>query len=136
MAKSRTYYYIGEMIMSTEEEFQKQGFYKEEEHDETDIDQNELKKGIVVEMEHTNNKNVSKQIALDHLIEIPDYYTRLEKMEAIAMNKVKSPYKEIIKFFQQNKNPSDKLVHQFAEKNGFNEHKFEEMIYKLVSWLV
>jgi hypothetical protein len=43
------------------------------------IDQ--LKKGIAVEKEHTSDRNVATEIALDHLAEFPDYYDRLEKAE-------------------------------------------------------
>jgi len=42
----------------------------------------ELKKGIEIEFEHTSRYEISKMIAKDHLDEIPDYYTRLIKMEA------------------------------------------------------
>ena len=41
----------------------------------------ELSMGINVETEHTKSKKKAKEIALDHLEEIPDYYTRLKKME-------------------------------------------------------
>lgn len=41
----------------------------------------ELDKGTEVELEHTNSKGKAKEIALDHLYEIPDYYTRLIDME-------------------------------------------------------
>lgn len=41
----------------------------------------QLTKGIEVESEHTNDKKMAKEIAMDHLSEIPDYYDRLEKME-------------------------------------------------------
>lgn len=41
----------------------------------------ELNMGIKVELEHTKNKETAKEIAMDHLSEIPDYYTRLSKME-------------------------------------------------------
>ena len=44
----------------------------------------ELDSGIKVEMEHTDNKDVAEKIAKDHLAEIPDYYTRLIKMEKEA----------------------------------------------------
>lgn len=44
----------------------------------------QLKMGKKVEMEHTNNPNISEEIASDHLEEIPDYYTRLNKMEKDA----------------------------------------------------
>ena len=32
-------------------------------------------------MEHVNDKDKAREISLDHLVEIPDYYTRLAKME-------------------------------------------------------
>jgi len=48
---------------------------------EKDVDPEELKMGIKVEMEHTTDKNTSTRIALDHLAELKDYYTRLNKME-------------------------------------------------------
>ena len=46
-----------------------------------DIDTSELKSGTSVEMEHTDDKHFAEKIARDHLAELPDYYTRLEKME-------------------------------------------------------
>lgn len=39
----------------------------------------QLKKGIKVELEHTSNKTVAKEIASDHLDEDPNYYTKLLK---------------------------------------------------------
>jgi len=48
---------------------------------EKDVDAKELEMGIAVEHEHTTNKDIAKRIALDHLAEIKDYYTRLAKME-------------------------------------------------------
>lgn len=44
----------------------------------------QLEIGIEVEMEHTNNKDKATEIALDHLVEFPDYYDRLEDMENVA----------------------------------------------------
>ena len=41
----------------------------------------QLRKGVKVELEHTTDKNVAREIALDHLSEYPDYYDRLEKVE-------------------------------------------------------
>lgn len=49
--------------------------------DEKDVDPKELAMGIKVEYEHTSNREASKKIALAHLLELPDYYTRLKKME-------------------------------------------------------
>lgn len=48
---------------------------------EKDVDPKELKMGMKVEMEHTDDKQIAKKIALDHLSEMDDYYTRLAKME-------------------------------------------------------
>lgn len=47
-------------------------------------DAKELEMGIKVEMEHTTLPIISRKIAMDHLKEIPDYYTRLDKMESEA----------------------------------------------------
>ena len=44
-----------------------------------DIDQEELKKGIEVEKEHTDDPVKAEEIALDHLKEDPKYYTKLKK---------------------------------------------------------
>jgi hypothetical protein len=41
----------------------------------------QLKMGMKVEKEHTTDSKVAKKIALDHLAELPDYYTRLKKVE-------------------------------------------------------
>jgi len=47
-------------------------------------DEKELEMGIKIEMEHTTFPAIAKKIARDHLSEIPDYYTRLAKMEKEA----------------------------------------------------
>ena len=51
--------------------------------DVSDI-QKQLDMGAPIEHEHTNNQKLAVEIALQHLDEIPDYYTRLKKMEADA----------------------------------------------------
>jgi hypothetical protein len=45
------------------------------------VNKKELAAGTLHEMEHTRSKVIARQIALDHLSEIPDYYSRLSKME-------------------------------------------------------
>ena len=40
----------------------------------------QLKKGIKVEMEHTDNKKIAKEITMDHLAEDPNYYNKLAKI--------------------------------------------------------
>lgn len=46
------------------------------------IDPEELKMGIKIELEHTKNHQLAKEIAQDHLYEDPKYYTKLKKVEA------------------------------------------------------
>ena len=42
----------------------------------------QLRMGIKVELEHTDDSAVAERIAKDHLDEMPDYYSRLRKMES------------------------------------------------------
>jgi hypothetical protein len=44
-------------------------------------DSHELQMGKQVEQEHTSNSQIAEEIAKDHLEEIPDYYSRLKRME-------------------------------------------------------
>ena len=58
---------------------------------EKDVDPKELKMGIEVEMEHTDDKAKAKIIALQHLAEDPKYYTKLKSLdleEAIVGEKI------------------------------------------------
>jgi hypothetical protein len=48
---------------------------------DSDFDPEKLKQGIKVEMEHTNDREVAKEIAKDHLTEDPNYYEKLKKIE-------------------------------------------------------
>jgi len=41
----------------------------------------EFEMGLKVEREHTTDPEKAREIAMDHLVELPDYYTRLAKME-------------------------------------------------------
>ena len=41
----------------------------------------EFKKGYKVEREHTTDTNIAKEIAMDHLFEDPQYYTKLASVE-------------------------------------------------------
>ena len=49
----------------------------------------QIAKGIKVEMEHTDSRESAKEISLDHLVEFPDYYDRLDSMEKKAKDDVK-----------------------------------------------
>ena len=43
-------------------------------------DEDELKKGVEVEMEHTTNREIATTIAKQHLAEDPKYYSKLAKI--------------------------------------------------------
>jgi hypothetical protein len=47
---------------------------------EKDVDPKELKMGVEVEMEHTDDPSKAKIIALQHLAEDPKYYTKLKSL--------------------------------------------------------
>ena len=46
-----------------------------------EYDQEELKKGIEVELEHTNYRAIATIIAKHHLASDKNYYSKLEKVE-------------------------------------------------------
>jgi hypothetical protein len=41
--------------------------------------ESQIEMGKKIEMEHVNDVKLAEEIAMDHLEEIPDYYTRLKK---------------------------------------------------------
>ena len=49
-----------------------------------EYDPEQLKMGIKVEMEHTDNPEIAEKIAKDHLAEFSNYYTLLTGMEKKA----------------------------------------------------
>ncbi len=62
----------------------RQGRMNEKGITEADVDAKELQMGIKIELEHSECTQIAKKIALDHLSELSDYYTRLNKMEKEA----------------------------------------------------
>lgn len=52
----------------------------------TDYDLEQLLEGIKWEREHADDNLVALELAMDHLERIPDYYTRLLKLERGAMS--------------------------------------------------
>lgn len=68
-------------IYSILSSFMANGRFNESGKSESDIPEDELAMGIKVEAEHTNCPKMARRIAMDHLAEYPDYYTRLKKME-------------------------------------------------------
>lgn len=52
-----------------------------DEKPDSDFDLKSVLKGMEVEIEHTNDLDVAKEISKDHLSEDPEYYEKLEAME-------------------------------------------------------
>jgi hypothetical protein len=48
---------------------------------DSQFDPKQLAMGQKVEMEHTDDPAEARKIAMDHLREMPDYYSKLAKME-------------------------------------------------------
>ena len=59
---------------------------------EKDFNKKSLKQGAKVEREHTTNKKIAKEIAMDHLSEDKNYYKKLKQME--KSNNIKMPAPE------------------------------------------
>ena len=55
----------------------------------------QLKIGIPIEHEHTKDNDLATDIALQHLGEFPDYYSRLTKMETSAKKSLGEDYTKI-----------------------------------------
>ena len=71
----------------TLEKFMHDGYSAESGTTPEDVDPKELAMGIEVEYEHTSDRAVSEKISRDHLSAregIPDYYSRLKRMEEEA----------------------------------------------------
>lgn len=48
---------------------------------DSDFDPKALKDGVKVELEHTDNPQIAKEVSKDHLEEFPEYYSALKVME-------------------------------------------------------
>jgi hypothetical protein len=79
---------------------------------------NQLKMGIPIEHEHTRDKDLATDIALQHLDEIPDYYTRLKKMEADAKKHHKK-FKDV----KEETKSGDEGLHDWFNKSKSSDGK-------------
>lgn len=59
--------------------------------DPSKVDREELKMGIKVEMEHTNDPKEAARIALQHLAEDPKYYTKLASLNLEGVHDPMNP---------------------------------------------
>jgi len=92
------------------------------------FNQLELGKGIKVELEHTNDPKIAREIATDHLSENPKYYEELEKIEGKTKPiTVKVSHKEI----RRDKNQLEKDLQKSIEETQYpDEKKRLEHLYR------
>lgn len=64
----------------------------------------QLKRGIKIEMEHTNNPRKARRIAMDHLVEFPTYYRKKTGLPALEvsleqqrLNRAKASWRYIVR---------------------------------------
>jgi len=81
--------------------------------------QKQLKMGEPIEHEHTKDHDLAKDIALQHLDEIPDYYTRLKRMEADA----KKHHKRFKDVKEETKSGDEGLHDWFGKSKSSNGKK-------------
>lgn len=74
----------------------------------------QIQKGVKIEMEHTNDKGLAREISRDHLEENKKYYTHLEKMEK-DMDKKGSDVKRKKKDVRVGSDPNTGYSHILAE---------------------
>jgi hypothetical protein len=74
-----------------------------------------LDQGIKVEMEHTTDKSIAREIAMDHIYEDPNYYTKLKQIETEGLEEdgQKTSDKNMDDYKKQN-NPSGKVKDPFG----------------------
>lgn len=59
----------------------------------SDFDKKALAQGMKVELEHTKDKKVAMEIAMDHLTEDPKYYDKLKQVEKVKKSEAFYGYK-------------------------------------------
>lgn len=91
----------------------------------TSPDPDQLQMGVKVEMEHTSDASLAEKIARDHLAEIPDYYTRLAKMESQAQKS----RADVLEFLEKGKKLPVGTIREWGGKKyrKVNEKKWQEV---------
>lgn len=96
-----------------------------------------LEQGIKVELEHTKDRKVAREIAMDHLTEDPAYYEKLARMESGKTPAAPEPKSKVdralLKLLKKNPKPEDEQVHALATKLGVPKDELEERAYALLA---
>ena len=94
---------------------------------ELEYAQEQLRKGMKIESEHSNDPMIQEMIALQHLDEAIDYYEKLEYMEATMMENGGSIGQEIVCVncgWEWNTKDSDEYDKYICHKCGFDNKLF------------
>jgi len=112
--------------------------------------ESQIEIGKKIEMEHVDDIKLAEEISMDHLEEIPDYYTRLKKMEKEAKKELSTESKRFMalagikegdkKFLknesfsesnqEENKKDDDLIIHEFEQIN-VEPGKDDDQVYKI-----
>jgi hypothetical protein len=96
---------------------------------------NQLIIGVDVEMEHTDNPEIAFEIAMDHLAEMSDYYTKLATIEEKFASKAQARY-----FYAKAREGGKvgkkwkKIADEYSSKTDFSKlpEKIEE---RIIAWM-
>jgi hypothetical protein len=95
----------------------------------------QLKIGIDVEMEHTDDPSVAFEIAMDHLSEMSDYYSKLSTIEEKFVSKAQAKY-FYAKAGEKGKEGKKwkRMADEYSSKTDFSKlpEKVEE---RVISWI-
>lgn len=107
----------------------------------SDFDQEDLKIGMKIEMEHTDDPEVAIRIAMDHLTEDPDYYQKLlscveterkvkeNKEPSMGLHHVKTNITNVIELLSvaQDEQDADQTFALISEALSFAHDAFEAL---------
>lgn len=95
-----------------------------------DFDSEQLEKGVKVELEHVDDKQLAKEIAMDHLMEDPKYYDKLEKVEkhsSLALSKRAADVryaKDPLSTYKKKRDFDDTKEPEGKAEKGKNQYRF------------
>ena len=91
----------------------------------------QLEMGIPIEHEHTKDKDLATDIALQHLDEIPDYYTRLKKMESDAKKEHKK-FKDVKEHCGCEENAVEDLEDQLKDLKDTSYDSIDKLMRRIM----
>lgn len=92
--------------------------------------EDQLKKGVKVEKEHTKDPELASIIASQHLDELPDYYDRLAKIETTGSDPVKVLENELSKLKDTSYSSIDKLMRTICNAYNITPRKLHDDFVK------